>query len=215
MTELSPRQSDVLDFILSSLTTRGVSPTYREIGDALSIASTNGVADHIKALIKKGYLRKDAASTARGAVPTAKARTVRRSRTVPVPVVSGAEVLDPNMTAYLSTVYVDRSFLPANVVVHAFKATARPDLGILDGDLVFVAFRAPRPADLAVFVTNGTPVFGRLDEERKLRVGDVDVEISEEIQVGTVVGMIRPTPSFTRGVPVEDAPSCTAESATL
>ena len=82
--DLSPRQRDVLDFISSTLAQRQVPPTYREIGDALGIASTNGVADHVKALIKKGYVRKidpgpDGAGVARGSSITTRAplRSVR------------------------------------------------------------------------------------------------------------------------------------------
>ena len=58
MTELSQRQADVLDFIATTIESRGLPPSYREIGDALGIASTNGVSDHVKALIKKGFLKK-------------------------------------------------------------------------------------------------------------------------------------------------------------
>ena len=53
MDELPPRQRDVLDFIATTIAQRGVPPTYREIGDALDISSTNGVADHVKALERK------------------------------------------------------------------------------------------------------------------------------------------------------------------
>ena len=65
-TELSPRQRDVLDFIRSALNQRGYPPTYREIGDALGISSTNGVADHVKALVRKGFLEKSGGGAARG-----------------------------------------------------------------------------------------------------------------------------------------------------
>ena len=58
MAELSPRQSDVLDFIADTIVNRGLPPSYREIGDALGIASTNGVSDHVKALVRTGYIKK-------------------------------------------------------------------------------------------------------------------------------------------------------------
>lgn len=40
------------------MTEDGIQPSYREIGDAMGIRSTNGVSDHIKALIRKGYLER-------------------------------------------------------------------------------------------------------------------------------------------------------------
>ncbi len=54
--DLSPRQKDILDFIRMALDQGGVVPSYREIGKALGIGSTNAVSDHLKALIRKGYL---------------------------------------------------------------------------------------------------------------------------------------------------------------
>ena len=58
MEDLAPRQRQVLDFIATSIQQQGLPPSLREIGDALGIRSTNGVADHIKALVKKGYLER-------------------------------------------------------------------------------------------------------------------------------------------------------------
>ena len=54
----SPRQRDVLELFRARAADRLPPPTYREIGDVLGIASTNGVADHVAALIKKGHLRR-------------------------------------------------------------------------------------------------------------------------------------------------------------
>lgn len=54
----SPRQLDVLEVFRARAAARLPPPTYREIGDILGIASTNGVADHVEALIKKGHLRR-------------------------------------------------------------------------------------------------------------------------------------------------------------
>lgn len=57
--ELTDRQSTVLRFIERSLTATGYPPTLREIGTQLGISSTNGVNDHLKALMRKGYLAKE------------------------------------------------------------------------------------------------------------------------------------------------------------
>src|SRR3954465_4437823 len=53
------RQREILDFISSSITERGYPPTLREIGMHFNIRSTNGVNDHLKALEKKGHLRRE------------------------------------------------------------------------------------------------------------------------------------------------------------
>ena len=58
MEDLSPRQRDLLEFLISTVEQSGVVPSYREIGTALGIGSTNAVSDHLKALIRKGYVER-------------------------------------------------------------------------------------------------------------------------------------------------------------
>lgn len=58
--ELTERQVKVLRFIERSVSTTGYPPTIREIGNAFGIKSTNGVNDHLRALMRKGYLAKEA-----------------------------------------------------------------------------------------------------------------------------------------------------------
>lgn len=57
--QLTHRQREILDFISASITERGFPPTLREIGEHFQIRSTNGVNDHLKALEKKGHLRRE------------------------------------------------------------------------------------------------------------------------------------------------------------
>lgn len=57
MTGLTLRQAEVLRFIARAMTEHGYPPTLREIGDGIGIGSTNGVAEHLKALEHKGMLR--------------------------------------------------------------------------------------------------------------------------------------------------------------
>ncbi|MFN0248151.1 MAG: transcriptional repressor LexA [Kofleriaceae bacterium] len=56
---LTHRQREILDFISASIAERGFPPTLREIGEHFHIRSTNGVNDHLKALEKKGHLRRE------------------------------------------------------------------------------------------------------------------------------------------------------------
>jgi len=59
MQGLTKRQEQTLDFIRHSITQRGYPPTLREIGEHMGIRSTNGVNDHLRALERKGYLRRE------------------------------------------------------------------------------------------------------------------------------------------------------------
>src|SRR5687768_15231539 len=56
---LTQRQREILEFISASTVERGFPPTLREIGEHFNIKSTNGVNDHLKALEKKGHLRRE------------------------------------------------------------------------------------------------------------------------------------------------------------
>ena len=55
---LTKRQEQTLSFIRRSIEERGYPPTLREIGEHMGIKSTNGVNDHLRALERKGYLRR-------------------------------------------------------------------------------------------------------------------------------------------------------------
>jgi repressor LexA len=59
MQGLTKRQAQTLAFIRRSIEERGYPPTLREIGEHMGIRSTNGVNDHLRALERKGYLRRE------------------------------------------------------------------------------------------------------------------------------------------------------------
>src|SRR5258706_15744728 len=84
MQGLTQRQQMVLDFIRQSINDRGYPPTLREIGARMGIRSTNGVNDHLRALERKGYLkREDMKSRA--------LRPVHAAAAVQLPLPSGGE----------------------------------------------------------------------------------------------------------------------------
>ena len=59
MRPLTERQSLVLAIVREHTALKGYPPTLREIGERVGIRSTNGVNDHLKALERKGYVRRD------------------------------------------------------------------------------------------------------------------------------------------------------------
>ena len=56
MSELTPRQSEVLDAIVLYKDRTGFPPTLLELAGLIGCASPNAAAEHVKALKKKGYL---------------------------------------------------------------------------------------------------------------------------------------------------------------
>lgn len=59
MIAITPRQEEVLGWIVDYITDRGYSPSIREIGEGLDIGSLRGVTVHLDALERKGYIRRD------------------------------------------------------------------------------------------------------------------------------------------------------------
>jgi repressor LexA len=62
---LTARQKEIYDFLLKTIREKGYAPSIPEIGRQFKIASTNGVADHLKALEKKGISAESASGPSR------------------------------------------------------------------------------------------------------------------------------------------------------
>ena len=59
MTDLTPRQRQVLEFVDEEVRRRGYPPSVREIGEAVGLSSSSTVHAHLAALQDKGYLVRD------------------------------------------------------------------------------------------------------------------------------------------------------------
>lgn len=56
--QLTERQKEIYEFIREKIESRGFGPTVREIGEGFDIKSPNGVMCHLKALEKKGLIKR-------------------------------------------------------------------------------------------------------------------------------------------------------------
>lgn len=65
MTDLTPRQNQLLAFIQAHIAEKGCPPTMREMAAHLGVTSTNGVNDHLLALEKKGHVMRGERGTMR------------------------------------------------------------------------------------------------------------------------------------------------------
>ena len=59
MKSATERQTDVLWAIHRLTCELGVPPTVRELGARIAVSSTNGVVDHLNALVRKGLVRRN------------------------------------------------------------------------------------------------------------------------------------------------------------
>lgn len=58
--EISNRQRQILDLIQATVQQRGYPPSVREIGEEVGLSSPSTVHSHLSALVREGYLRRDA-----------------------------------------------------------------------------------------------------------------------------------------------------------
>lgn len=156
---LTQRQRDILDFISASIVERGFPPTLREIGEHFNIRSTNGVNDHLKALEKKGHLRReDLKSRAMRPVlpdgsgevvplrPSARGSgvmdVVSGDDLTEIPILGRVAAGQPILAVENATdsVRIDRVLIGAHRDVFGLRIVGESmiEAGILDGDYVFV-----------------------------------------------------------------------------
>ncbi|MFN3198079.1 MAG: transcriptional repressor LexA [Bradymonadia bacterium] len=201
MKGLTRRQQQILDYISNSIQERGYPPTIREIGREMGIRSTNGVNDHLKALERKGYLRRD----------DLKSRAMRPvnmdTEMVDVPLLGDVAAGQPILAIEQSedTVKVDRFFLKGNRDVFALriKGESMIEDGILDGDFVFVK-KTPeaRTGDVVIALIEGEATCKRyFPEGDQIRFQPANAamdpiyvhkeEFRETMILGSVVGIYR------------------------
>lgn len=148
---LTPKQKEVLDFIVGFIHERGYPPSFREIAAGLHLASPSTVHVHIQALRERGFLRAGGTSS-RDLEPTDKA--VRWGRSVALPlkglITAGLpiEAVEEHETFAVPVDLVPDS---ANSYVLRVKGESMIDDGIFDGDYVVIERNpSPRNGDVVV-----------------------------------------------------------------
>lgn len=148
---LTPKQKEVLDFIVQFINEEGYAPSYREIADGLKLASPSTVHVHIQALRERGYLRSNGGSS-RELEPTDKA--VRWGRSVVLPLaglITAGEPIEAIQEHETMAVPVELAPDSANSFVLRVKGESMIDDGILDGDYVVVERNhSPKNGDVVV-----------------------------------------------------------------
>ena len=150
MQGLTKRQEQTLDYIRQSIEQRGYPPTLREIGVYMGIRSTNGVNDHLRALERKGYLRREDMKS--------RALRVVEQPDRSAPVASSSHTPDEGMLDVrilgrvaaglpllaqenvVDTVRVDRMLVRGGREIFGLRVTGDSmiEAGILNGDYIFV-----------------------------------------------------------------------------
>jgi repressor LexA len=136
VSDITPRQQRILDFIASTVQERGYPPTVREIGEAVGLTSSSSVHAQLANLQRAGLLTKDPTKP-RAMTLAAEARV---DATV-VPLLGRIAAGTPTLAAEHVEDYLS---VPAGFVrggehfALRVAGSSMIDAGILDGDLVVV-----------------------------------------------------------------------------
>lgn len=199
--ELSRKQRQILQFIISEAEQHGYPPSVREIGRAVGLKSTSTVHGHLARLEERGYIRRD----------PAKPRTIevlidrsnqRVKATVGVPVVgkvaAGTPVLAiENIEDYFT---LPREFTgEGDLFMLKVRGDSMIEAGIREGDFVVVKQQnSADDGDIVVAMIGGDEAtvkrFYRELDHIRLQPENRDLApiIAKEVAVlGKVVGLLR------------------------
>ncbi len=151
--ELTPRQAEILQYIVESIRDNGCPPTIAEIGQEFDIASTNGVNDHLNALEKKAYIIRS--PKARGIKVTEKAAAglYHQAAAGTLPLVGSIAAGHPILAE--ENIEKQISVSPTLAKMKGYCLRVQGDSmiedGILEGDIIIVdQERKPRTGDTVV-----------------------------------------------------------------
>jgi repressor LexA len=139
LSDLSPRQKQILEFIAREVSEKGYPPSVREIGEAVGLASSSTVHGHLGKLERKGYIRRDPTKPRAIELLSPAAPPYRQLVNVPVVgrVTAGQPILAvENIEEHFP---IARDLIPyEDVFVLRVRGDSMIGAGIFDGDYVFV-----------------------------------------------------------------------------
>ena len=199
MSELTPRQSEVLNFIRDFIEDAGMPPTRAEIATKLGFRSANAAEEHLRALQRKGSIEL-LPGTSRGI----RLKDVLKEQ-IGLPLVGKVAAGNPILAEEHIEDHIQIDPAMFNPVPHYLlrvEGMSMKDAGILDGDLVAV-HRTPE-------VRSRQIVVARLDDEVTVKryrqegrivwllpenedFSPIEVDLDEQhlLIEGVVVGLLR------------------------
>ena len=202
MTYLTEKQRDVLDFIRSRISERGVAPTLQEIATAFGFRSTASAQKHVGLLERKGFLKREKHQK-RGLVLAGESgRELGDQFSLPLlGVVAAGSPIESIPDEESILVPADFSGTGSRFVLRV-RGDSMVEEGIHDGDMVVVRSTAEAgDGDMVVALVGGEVTLKRLYRERGGRVrlqpsnaalASMIVPASEVTVQGTIVGLLRP-----------------------
>jgi len=200
--ELTDRQQQVLDFLKFSSRTTGVTPSTREIQQHFGFSSQTAAVSHLKALERKGAIKRLAGKARAVIFP----EELDREQLVDIPILgaipAGMAAADIQQSDSDGCVTVDVSTIGIPKSAQTFAVRVRGesmiDAHICDGDVVILEIKEPRKGDIVAALIDGETTLKRYITERgrpflKAENDDYpDLIPAEELVVqGVMVALVR------------------------
>ena len=196
---LTSRQKEIYDFLLKTIREKGFAPSIHEIGRRFKIASTNGVSDHLKALEKKGYIRR-VGKRALEVVNTLGKSALTVTREVPVlgRVPAGKPFLSEENIE--GTIALPEDMAGEKTFALQVKGDSMIGAGIMDGDRVIVKQQATAEnGDIVCAVIDGEATLKRFFKKdgtitlkaENEKYAPITVSAGDFRIAGRVIGLLR------------------------
>ena len=134
--KISPKQTEILEYIKSEIINRGFPPAVREICEAVNLKSTSSVHSHLETLERNGYIRRDPTKPRAIEIVDDNFNLTRREL-VNVPVVGRVAAGEPILAVENVENYfpIPAEFMPnSQTFMLNVKGESMINAGILDGD---------------------------------------------------------------------------------
>ena len=198
--KISPKQTEILNYIKSEILNKGYSPTVRDIGLAVNLKSTSSVHAHLETLEKNGYIRRDPTKPRTIQIVDESFNLTRRDM-VNVPLVGQVAAGQPLLAVETITGYfpIPAEYLPnEDTFMLNVKGESMVNAGINNGDQIIVAKRnTAENGDIVVALVNDSATVKRFfKEDNHIRLQPENDTMKPIIVdnceiVGKVVGLIR------------------------
>lgn len=138
--KITPKQSEILEYIKEEILKKGYPPAVREICEAVNLKSTSSVHSHLETLEKNGYIRRDPTKPRAIEIMDDSFQMVRREMaSIPIigTVAAGQPILaEQNIEGYFP---IPADMVPSgDTFVLKVKGDSMINAGIFNGDQIFV-----------------------------------------------------------------------------
>jgi repressor LexA len=201
MTELTPRQRQIFEYIKQEVRTKNYPPSVREIGEAVGLSSSSTVHAHLAKLEEKGLIRRDPSKPRAIVILEDDPAPAYIPEVVPVPLLGQVTAGEP----IIAEQNIEEYFPLPKMMVHQdtvfllrVRGDSMIDAGILDGDYVIVRQQSSaNNGEIVVAMLENEATVKRFYKEKdsiRLQPENLAYEpiISREITIiGKVIGVFR------------------------